>query len=137
MSTDRDSINLIESVGKAVPDARLSANSIRLQQKSFKNTNKKWLEALSSRIEEMKQELSEIEYDESNIEKVENEVRKKSAAIARLEAVLRVEQGEEIPRGFVANRAIKLKKQWEENARKNCLGQSVVKSEEIKEEIIE
>jgi len=122
-----DEINLVEASESAKPDKRLSANSIKLREETFDKTKKKYLE---SRIADLKKELSEMEVDENNMAVSEEKALDKSAAIAKLEGVLKVLSGEEVPTSFIANRAIKLKEEWLEHAKANTAG---VSSEVIEE----
>lgn len=116
--------------GKIPVDTRLAANSLKNKMESAYNERKKWLEgldkskALEQRISETEGELTEINEEDENFEE---EVLEKTTVIARLEKMLRVESGEEIPTNFVANRAIKLKEEWLKNGVINTKGCSTFK----------
>lgn len=133
-----DDINLVKSSESAKPDARLSANSIKLREETFNNTKKVYHSSLANnlveRIDDLKKELSEIEIKENDIAAAEEQVMDKSAAIAKLEGILSVVSGEEVPEHFIANRAIKLKEEWLENARANCKGAVISQENNVEEE---
>jgi len=133
-----DDINLVKSSESAKPDARLSANSIKLREETFNNTKKVYHSSLANnlveRIDDLKKELSEIEIKENDIAAAEEQAMDKSAAIAKLEGILSVVSGEEVPEQFIANRAIKLKEEWLENARANCKGAVISQENNVEEE---
>ncbi len=116
MSENINLIGIDESVKK---DSKLSANSIKFKQNSLSIEKRKYIANLRESIDRYKQELSELDREDSDYE---NKVEGKTFVIAKMEAEIRIESGEEVPRNFVNSRAIKLKEEWLRNCVNNTIG---------------
>ena len=130
-----DNYKFVESPSSAKPDEAYYANSIPFRQASYNHILKQWLsfipemneegkidEMISARQEEINKLKKELEEEVSKYNQADTydnaKVDEKFGTIASLEEQIAILSGDDMIRENVGQRAIRLKKEWAEEARK-------------------
>lgn len=121
----KDNLELVDRDYSRVRPTDRIIGKLRLKRTSFSRVlgyfNKFRISRLEKKLDNANKELEKI-VENANIvdEKVEKEILKKTMAIVKLEEKIKILKLENVPSSYVENRAIKLKNDMMEAARKNA-----------------
>ena len=135
----KDNIELVDRDYSRVRPTDRIIGKLRLKRTSFSRVlgffNNFRISRLEKKLDKANKELEEITKNAEVIdESVEKEILKKTMAIVKLEEKLNILKLENVPSSYIENRAIKLKNEMMEAARKNA--RSAYAEESVEEKTV-